>query len=102
MPLPPIVDAPTLTTEPAELVSMPTPRLSMMLDSSIVKNTWLANAITPVFPFSPTTLSRIVPATTPEPLNTTPLLVFPTDSTRFNVTDAIWLAGAKRKFHRRC
>src|SRR5258708_17586470 len=37
VPLPPMVDAPTLTTAPGEAVRMPLPKLAVMLDSSTVK-----------------------------------------------------------------
>ena len=47
VPLPPIVDEPTLIADPAVLVWTPVPKLSTMLNSSTVKKTWLAPATTP-------------------------------------------------------
>jgi hypothetical protein len=47
VPLPPIVDAPTLTTEPVEPVVMTILKLSTMLDPSTVKKTWVACPDTP-------------------------------------------------------
>jgi hypothetical protein len=44
VPLPLIVDAVTVTLDPAELVWIPFAKLSTMLDSSMVKKTWVASA----------------------------------------------------------